>query len=110
MRETPLSPPNKLLKQRLAGTGVVLSFRAPRGVPGADMVQILCNRGEGAGVEFVATTSHATFTDHHPLPSAGQRAMYVYYLSFLDRSFSAVGMQSECSATVQGRQELGTRD
>jgi len=88
---------------RVSGSNVVLSFRSPRGVPGAEMVQILCDRGAGAGPEFVATTTHASFTDHHPLPPAGERATYVYYLCFLSRSFELVGLQSEFAVTVQGR-------
>ena len=94
---------------RWTGSDVVLTFRAPRGVAhGVEMVQILCDRGSGAGAEFVASTTHASFTDHHPLPPAGQRATYVYYLCFLDKAFQVVGMQSECSVVVQGRVVAGT--
>ena len=95
---------------RFTGSDVVLTFRSPSGIHGVEMVQILCDRGGsgGAGVEFVASVRHATFTDHHALPPAGQRATYVYYLCFLDRAFNVVGMQSECTVTVQGRVVAGT--
>ena len=94
---------------RFTGSDVVISFtRAPSGIRGVEMVQILCDRGSGAGVEFVATTTHASFTDHHPLPPAGVRATYVYYLCYLDRAFNTVGIQSECDVTVQGRVTVGT--
>jgi len=93
---------------RWTGSDVVLSFRSPSGIHGVEMVQILADRGSGSGVEFVASTTHATFTDHHPLPPAGERATYVYYLCFLDRAFNTVGIQSECSVVVQGRVTVGT--
>jgi len=94
---------------RWTGSDVVLTFRAPRGVGhGVEMVQILCDRGLGAGAEFVASTTHATFTDHYPLPPAGQRATYVYYLCYLNKAFNVIGMQSECSVIVQGRVTVGT--
>jgi len=96
---------------RFTGSDVVLTYRAPSRIKGVEMVQILCDRGQGsggAGVEFVASVTHATFTDHHPLPPAGQRETWVYYLCFLDRQFNTVGIQSECDVTVQGRVVAGT--
>ena len=89
---------------RFDGNSVRLSFRSPRGISGIEMVQILCDRGDGSGkIEFVATTTHASFTDHHDLPPAGQRATYVFYTCFLDRSFQPIGQQSECDVVVSGR-------
>jgi len=86
---------------RFDGGEVILNFRSPRRIRGVDVVQILCDRGNGH-IELVGTTTHTRFVDAHELPPAGQRATWWYYICYLSPSGTRLGIQSDVSVTVQG--------
>jgi len=88
---------------RFTGTVVELTFRSPRSIRGVDLVQVLCDRGDGTGVHSVGTTSRSRFTDHCELPAPNVRAAWTYFCCFLDPSGNPVGQQSVCDVTVVGR-------
>ena len=68
-------------------------------MPGVDMVEIRVDRHDGAGIVFVAITTHARFTDHHELPA--ERTIWTYYLNFITRDGIPVGVQSVCEVVGQ---------
>jgi len=91
---------------RLAFTGgqVEAMVRAPKGIPGSWLVEILCDRGDGNGFQIVATTAYAKFTDPHPLPAQGV-ATWTYSAQFIRRDGGIhVGMISKASILVSASQ------
>ena len=90
------------VKAKFSGGQVVLAYRSPRNTPGADMVEIYANHGDGRLVRL-ATTTHAKFTDHHELPSDGTRTVWNYRVGFIDRTGATVGQQSLVEVTVYGK-------
>jgi len=88
---------------RFTGGAVIISFRAPSGLRGVDMAEVRVDRNDGTGIHLLGTTTHARFTDHSALPADGARAVFTYYICYLDRDQMYIGQQSIVDVTVQGR-------
>lgn len=88
----------------------VLTYNMKAGRPnikwkkkGMQGINFYVDRGDGKGYQFVATDINPDFLDTHPLPPAGQAAIWKYKAIYIDRDEEVGQMSDELSVSVSGK-------
>jgi hypothetical protein len=88
----------------------VLTYNLKAGRPnikwkkkGMQGINIYADRGDGKGYQFVATDINPDYLDTHPLPPAGQAALWKYKAIYIDRDEEIGQMSDELSVSVSGK-------
>ncbi len=70
---------------------------------GMQGIHIYADRGDGKGYSFLATDTKPNYLDNHPLPPAGQAALWKYKAIYINKDEETGQMSDEMVVSVSGK-------